>query len=619
MVNSKTEFDKAKMIDNSAIKEKLKTLPNTSGVYLMKDVAGNIIYVGKAKNLKRRVNSYFIGNDKPIKTFNLVENIADFDYILTSSDTDAFLLENNLIKKHQPHFNILLKDGKNYPYLKINLKEDFPRLEITRKIKKDGAKYFGPYFNGTSPTEILKIVSTAFSTRTCSQKITALGKPTRPCLNYSMGLCSAPCAGYISKDEYNQEILEVISFLKGDTKKVEDILKQKMQTASDALNFEKALEIRNEIKSLNNLKQKYTAQFPNLFSEDVVGYYSSGTNAVITVMIIRDGKLMGVENFTLVDLQDFEQIASTFLMQYYSINRQVPKRIVLPEHIFDEQDLVDYLKQQTDENVEIVVPQKGKNKKLCEIASQNGREYLEKSLGILRTREMKTLGAIQRLKDVLNLQSVPYRMECYDISHISGTNSVASMVVFLNGDVAKSHYRKFNIKTVDGNDDFASMKEVLARRVNELKNSKDESFSAIPNLLVIDGGKGQLSSVLEVLEELDAKIPVCSLAKQDEEIFVPNSTEPIHLKKSDVALHVLQRIRDEAHRFAITFHRSKRTKKMTASVLDEISGIGKVKKKLLFEKFGTLENIKNSSVKELQLVKGITETEAIEILKKLKK
>ena len=602
---------------NEKLKEKLLSLPTTSGVYIMKDASGNVIYVGKAKNLKRRVNSYFIGSDKPIKTFNLVQNIADFDFILTPSDTDAFLLENNLIKKYQPHFNILLKDGKNYPYLKINLKDDYPKLEVTRKVKNDGAKYFGPYFNGISPTEILKIVSRAFCLRTCGKKIIDGKFADRPCLNYSMGLCSGPCAGLVSKLEYKKQVDEVVEFLKGDTKNVEQILKQKMMLASDAQNYEKAIEIRDEIKSLNNLKQKYTTQFPILFNQDVVGYYSTGTNAVITTVIIRNGKLMGIENFPLNDLQDFDAIASSFLLQYYN-NRQIPKKIILPQNIVDESEILAFLSQKSGQNVQFVVPHKGKNKRLVELASQNGKEYLEKSIGINKTKEMKTIGAISRLKDVLSLSNMPYRIECYDISHISGTNSVASMVVFLNGEPAKAHYRKFNIKAVEGNDDFASMQEVLKRRLCELQKSDDLSFSAMPNLIVIDGGKGQLSSVQEIFDKYDVKISLCSLAKQEEEIFAPDVLDSIKLKRNDVALQLLQRIRDEAHRFAISFHRKKRTKSMTKSVLDEIKGIGKVKKKLLFDKFGSIENIKNASIKELMLVKGITESEAIEILNILK-
>lgn len=595
---------------NKKLKEKLLSLPTTSGVYLMKDLGGNIIYVGKAKNLKRRVNSYFVGNDKPLKTLNLVENIEDFDYILTSSDTDAFLLENNLIKKYQPHFNILLKDGKNYPYIKIDTTQNFPKVEITRKVKNDGAKYFGPYFNGISVQEIMSIISRAFLLRTCNLK---LGKKNaRPCLNYEIGLCSAPCANFVSEEEYQKQVFEVIEFLKGDTKRVEQILSQKMQLASDAQNYERALQIRDEIRSLYKLKQKYTAQFPTLFNEDVVGYYSTGTNAVFTVMIIRDGKLMGVENFSLLSIQSFEQIASTFLIQYYQ-NRQVPKKVVLMQQIVDLDALQEYLSKKSLQSVQIVVAKKGKNMELCKLATQNGKEYLEKSLGVLRTKQMKTVGAIERLKDVLHLSAVPYRIECYDISHTSGTNSVASMVVFLNGDVAKSHYRKFNIKA-DCNDDFLSMKEVLLRRIGELKNSADQSFSSLPNLIVIDGGKGQLSSVQSILEQLDVSIPLCSLAKQQEEIFVTWQSDAIKLPKSDVALQVLQRIRDEAHRFAITSHRARRTKSMTKSVLDQVKGIGKAKKQMLFEKFGTLDAIKNASKSEIMLIKGITDSQAQAIL-----
>ena len=597
------------------LKEKLHTLPTTAGVYLMKDINGQIIYVGKAKNLKRRVSSYFLNTEKTLKTRNLVEHIANFDYIVVASETDAFMLENNLIKKYQPHYNILLKDGKTFPYIKINLSDDFPKLEVTRKIKNDGSKYFGPYFNGISIEQIKKIVQVAFNIRTCNLKITENSKPVRPCLNYSLGLCLAPCAHYVSKEEYNLQIQKFVRFLKGETKEVETVLQQKMQTASDFTNFEKAIEIREMIKAINNLKRQSTTQFSSLIDQDVVGYYSTGTDAVITVMIIRAGKLMAVQNFAMVDINDFSYVAGNFLMQYYA-NKVVPKTIILPEMIEDYDVLTNYLESQTGQKINIVVTQKGKNKKLCELASQNGREYLEKSLGILKTKEIKTYGAITRLKEVLHLKNLPKRMECYDISNISGTNSVASMVVFINGDVAKKQYRKFNIKTVDGPDDFASMREVLTRRIAELHKSQDDSFSSRPDLIVLDGGKGQLSAVSGVFAELGEDIELCSLAKQDEEIFVPNFEEPILLKKSDVALQVLQRIRDEAHRFAITFHRSKRSKAMTKSVLDDIKGIGKSKKKLLFDKFGSLKNMATASIEELQLV-GITESVAEQIKKVL--
>lgn len=604
---------------NSNLKEKLLSLPTSSGVYLMKDISGTIIYVGKAKNLKRRVNSYFIGNNKNIKTLNLVQNIVDFDYILTNTEIDALMLENNLIKKYQPHYNILLKDGKNFPYIKINVKEDFPRLEITRKVKNDGAKYFGPYFNGISPEQILKIVGRAFNLRTCKVKITEVTKPARPCLNYSMGLCSAPCAKKIDKDQYKLQVNEVIKFLKGETKKVEQILKDKLSLASESLNFEKAIEIRDEIFALDKLKQRYTTQFSKLINQDVIGYYFNGTNLVISVLIIRDGKQMAVENFSLINSNNFKEIADTFLLQYYSQNRTIPKIIVLPEQIDSILGLEQYLSQKANLKVNIVVTKKGINKKLCDIASQNSKEYLEKSLGLEKTKQIKTIGAINRLKEVLNLSQVPYRMECFDISNISGTNSVASMSVFVNGQPAKKMYRKFNIKTVEGPNDFESLKEVLTRRLAELEKQKDQSFSVKPNLIVIDGGKGQLSSVMKVFDNYVGKIDICSLAEQFEEIFLPGKNQSIVLSKTDIALQVLQRLRDEAHRFGVSFHRQKRNKAMVKSVLDDIKGIGKVKKQQLFERFGSLEKIKNASVKELTLIKGLTETQARDILKTLNK
>ena len=595
----------------SKLKEKLQTLPLTAGVYLMKDASGQIIYVGKAKNLKRRVGSYFLNTEKNLKTHNLVEHIADFDYIVVANETDAFMLENNLIKKYQPHYNILLKDGKTFPYLKINLNEDFPKLEVTRKVKNDGAKYFGPYLNGISVEQVQKIVQVAFNIRTCNKKITEDTKEMRPCLNYSLGLCLAPCAKYISKQEYSIQIQKLLRFLSGDTKEVETVLHQKMDTASQLLNYEKAIEIREMLRAINNLKNRSTTQFSKLVDQDVVGYYSTGTDAVITMMIIRAGKLMAVQNFAMIDLNDFSYVAGNFLMQYYA-GKSIPKQIILPQMIDDFETLTEHLSNQSGQKIKLVITQKGNNKKLCDLASQNGKEYLEKSLGIIKTREMKTFGAITRLKEVLGLKVLPKRMECYDISNISGTNSVASMVVFLNGDVAKKQYRKFNIKTVVGADDFASMREVLSRRIAELHVSQDESFSARPDLIVVDGGKGQLSAVKSVLDELGEDIELCSLAKQDEEIFVPHLENSIRLKKSDVALQVLQRIRDESHRFAIMFHRSKRSKAMTKSILDDVKGIGKVKKKMLYDRFGNLKNMADASIEELCLA-GLTKYQAEEL------
>lgn len=591
---------------DSRLKEKLLSLPTTSGVYLMKDYQNNIIYVGKAKNLKRRVNSYFINNKKNEKTHNLVSNINDFDYILTNSELDALMLENNLIKKHQPYYNILLKDGKSFPYIKISTKDDFPRLEVTRKIRKDNAKYYGPYFAGIDVHKLIELINSAFLVRKCNKIILEDSKPVRPCLNYSMGLCSAPCAKYINKEDYSKIIQDIHKFLQGDVENVRQILNNKMEKASDNLNFERALELREQIKYLDRLKVRLTTQLPKMYDGDFFGYYSDGINSAISVLIVRDGKVLGCENYNIIAIDEKQDVLSSFISQYYSLNRTLPKEIIVDCEITDKESLLEFLKEKKKGSVDLIVAQKGLKHQLMITSINNAKEFLEKSLTKQENKEKRTIKACERLQKVLNLPSIPYRMECYDISHISGTNKVASMVVFINGEPAKAHYRKFIIKTVEGNNDFASLMETLQRRLVELKTSQDISFSSKPNLIVIDGGKGQLSSVMEIVENMGINdINFISLAKREEEVFTPHNSEPVVLRKSDVALQLLQRIRDEAHRFAITFHRSKRGKSMTESELTEIDGLGKVKSKLLLERFGSIDGIKQASLEELNLVRGI--------------
>lgn len=595
-------------------KEKLSALSTSSGVYLMKDADGNIIYVGKAKNLKRRVNQYFSGREKDIKTYNLVNKIADFDYILTNSELDSLILENNLIKKYQPHYNILLKDDKNFPYIKINLKSEYPKLEVTRKIKRDGARYFGPYFAGVNINEILDIVNWAFNLRTCNFKFSENKPLARPCLNYSIGLCCAPCVKMVSKEEYNSRIKQAVNFLNGDTGEVEVILKKKMEIAGENLNFERALQLRESLKSLERLNQKYTTQFINIRDADFFGYYSNGMNACISVLLVRGGKVMGCENFNLLYADNYSESISQFIVQYYQTHRAIPGEIVVAEEIEGKEVLEEWLKNRGDKKIEIRSYKKQTKKELTDLANKNAKDYLEKSLSRQDAHTQKTIGACQRLKELLNLSGTPFRIECYDISHISGTNKVASMVVFLNGEPAKKHYRKFTIKTVEGSDDFACLKEVLTRRIGEL-GSDDISFGSRPNLLVIDGGKGQLSSTVSVLEELNEKIDIISLAKREEEIFLPKQSAPIVLKHTDIALQLLQRLRDEAHRFAITFHRNKRGKTMTKSELDEIAGLGEKRKKYLLKQLGSIENIKSADITELEKVKGITKKNAQDIFR----
>lgn len=598
------------------LKEKLLTLPTGSGCYIMKDVDGNVIYVGKAKNLKRRVNSYFNRSQKNIKTENLVKNIYDFDYIVTNTEYDCLMLENNLIKKYKPHYNILLKDDKNFPYIKINLKDAYPKLEITRKLKKDNAKYFGPYFAGVSAYSILDIANFAFNLRTCSSSFGENKWLARPCINYDMGLCDAPCVNKVSKASYLKQIKDAIKFLEGDTKQVEQILQQKMDRASENLNFELAIKIREQLKSLNRLKTKYLTQFTNHENIDVIGCYYDGINACVSVIVIRNGRMLGCENFNLLNIENQDEILSQFIVQYYSFDRISPSKIFVESEIENSEILEKILYDKFAKKVKIVVAKIGDKKKLIDIAKRNSQEYLQKSLTKEQNKQKRTILACERLKQVLGLNQVPYRMECYDISHISGTNKVASMVVFKNGEPEKSHYRKFIIKTVEGNNDFASLHETLTRRIKELSGN-DPSFSQVPNLIVIDGGKGQLSSTIEVVKQANKNIDVISLAKREEEVFVEYKLEPVVLKRNDLALQLLQRLRDEAHRFAITFHRQKRSKTMIYSELDGIAGLGEKRKKQLIKTFGSVENIKNTSLSDIILKAKIPQNVAVKIKQKL--
>ena len=586
---------------NKKIKEKLKTLTTKPGVYVMHDAEGVVIYVGKAKNLKNRVSQYFRSSPKPSKVQAMVDNIDDFEYFITASEMDALALESNLIKKYQPFYNILLKDGKQFPYIKINIKDPYPRLEIVRKVKKDGAKYFGPYFAGLDAREILKTINSAFKIRTCSMKITETSKAKRECLNYSMGLCSAPCTKRISPQEYRREIDKVVNFLNGNDEEIEQILTQKMKNASDNENFEQAIILRDRLKMVEKLKSRIVANLPKNVDKDVFAYHSNGLSGVICVMVVRGGKILGVINYPCFDGElEERQTLFNFIMQYYQ-NMAVAGEIISSHEIPDQALLENYF----GKKINFISNPHGINKRLLEMADENAEEYLEKYIEKEKIKYNNTMGAIKELKDKLNLKNLPRRMECYDISNISGTNQVCSMVVFKNGEACKKDYRKFKIKKVKGANDFASLQEALSRRLERLKEGRGESFKEKPDLIVIDGGKGQLSAVNEILSEYDFGIDLISLAKKQEEVFVTESLQPIILKKGSVELRLLQRLRDEAHRFAITFHRQVRQKQQTHSELDDIPGVGPKKRDLLLNIFGTSEKIKGSSVEELESVKGI--------------
>ncbi len=596
---------------NERIREKLKNLTTRPGVYVMRDVKGEIIYIGKAKNLKNRVSQYFRNSPKPSKVQAMVDNVDDFDYFIATSELDALGLESNLIHKHQPFYNILLKDGKAFPYIRLDLKEDFPRLEIVRKVKKnDGAKYFGPYIAGVDPKEILKIISFAFKIRTCKGKID--GKAKRECLNYSMGLCLAPCTGRVTKEQYAQEIKKVVRFLSGNDDEVEEILKEKMETASQMENFERAIELRESLKMIAKLKQKVVANLPKNVDKDIFCYHSNGLSGVVTALVIRGGKILGVMNFVQSDAElEESDTLFNFLTQYYT-NSLVPAELIV-SHQFDEE----LFKEFVGKNVKIISNPHGINLTLLKMARENAEEYLTKHLEKEKRDYEQSFGAMKLLQEKVGLKNLPRRMECYDISHISGTNKVASMVVFIDGVPAKKHYRKFKIKTVQGNNDFESLKEALTRRLKRYCDQNGESFKEKPDLLVIDGGKGQLSSCYEILQSfgLENKIEIISLAKRIEEVFTTKSNVPVILKYASAELRLLQRIRDEAHRFAITFHRSLRTKSQTKSELEDVVGLGPKKIEALLTAFGTTENIKKATEEELCLVKGITPALAQEILK----
>ena len=586
---------------NKKIKEKLKTLTTKPGVYVMHDVEGTVIYVGKAKNLKNRVSQYFRSSPKPSKVQAMVDNIDDFEYFITASEMDALALESNLIKKYQPFYNILLKDGKQFPYIQINLKEPYPRLEIVRKVKKDGAKYFGPYFAGLDAREIVKTINSAFKVRTCSLKISENSKAKRECLNYSMGLCSAPCTKLISTQDYRKEIDKVINFLNGNDEEIEEILTQKMKNASNNENFEQAIILRDRLKMVEKLKSRIVANIPKNVDKDIFAYHSNGLSGVICVMVVRGGKILGVINYPCFDAElEENQTLFNFIMQYYQ-NMAVANEIITSHEIPDQNLLENFL----GKKINFISNPHGINKRLLEMADENAEEYLEKYIEKEKIKYNNTLGAVKELKDKLKLKNLPLRMECYDISNISGTNQVCSMVVFKNGEASKKDYRKFKIKKVKGANDFASLQEALTRRLERLKEGRGESFKEKPDLIVIDGGKGQLSSVFEISKQYNFDIDLISLAKKQEEVFVLEQNTPVTLKKGSVELRLLQRIRDEAHRFAITFHRQIRQKQQTHSELDEIAGVGPKKRDLLLNIFGTSEKIRQASIEEIESVKGI--------------
>lgn len=594
-------------------KAKIKDVPNDPGVYMMLDENGEIIYVGKAKNLKNRLRSYFFNlSNRTAKVMAMLEHVADFRYIICASEVDALLTENNLIKKHTPRYNILLKDDKAYPFLRIDMKESYPTIKLVRKLQNDGAKYFGPYMQSVNVRDIFDLIHTAFPVRDCNRD---LSKPSRPCLNAHLGRCIAPCSGKVSEEEYKAEMQKVIDFLKGNDREVERVLTEKMKKFAEEENFEVALNYRNKLQLLDKLVRKQVSSLPKDFNLDIFAFETNGIVSAINMLVVRGGKLVGGEN---VIAESADEDIASYLLQYYQNNAPLCDEIVT-DCIEETESLESAINALCHHTVRVVEPKQGVRKQLLELAHSNAYDAMTKHGTQEERKALRTQGAVKQLGEILNLHTLPNRMECYDISHISGTDKVASMVVFVGGEPKKSHYRKFRIKTVAGNNDFACMKEVLTRRLNEIGVSEDESLSTAPDLLVIDGGKGQLAYAMEAQRETGREdIEILSLAKREEEVFLGSApTTSVVLPKDSVALQLLQRIRDEAHRFAITFHRNLRSKHLSESALRDIDGVGKVLCARLINEFGSVEEIKLKTAEEIASVDGVSHALAERILSSL--
>lgn len=584
-------------------KEKLKDVPENPGVYLMLDKDDNIIYVGKAKNLKNRLRQYFHNSVKTVKVMAMLDHVADFRYIICGSEVDALVTENNLIKKHTPQYNILLKDDKSYPFVRINLKEDYPSISLVRALKNDGAKYFGPYMQSVNIRDIFDLIHSAFPIRDCNRDMT---KPSRPCLNAHLGRCVAPCSGKVTKEEYRKEVMRVVDFLKGNDREVERVLTDKMMEFADKENFEVALKYKEKLAVLEKVVRKQVSALPKDFNLDVFAYETNGVKTAVNMLVVRGGKLVGGENSVFDGIDDS---LTSYLYQFYKNNPPVCDEIIT-DGADDNKALEDALSTLVGRKIHVLSPKQGVRKQLLDLAHTNAHDALEKHGTQEERKTIRTKGAVKQLADLLSLKTLPNRIECYDISHVSGVDKVSSMVVFEGGEPKKSHYRKFKIKTVEGNNDFASMKETLSRRLERLNNPEetDESFASVPDLIVIDGGKGQLSYALDALALYGRNdIEILSLAEREEEVFLGRAPkESVMLSKDSVALQLLQRIRDEAHRFAITFHRNLHAKRMSESVLRDVPGIGKKKSADLLKKFGSVENILHAKDEDIALLEGFS-------------
>lgn len=582
---------------NNNIEEKLALLPHNPGVYIMKDGKGKIIYVGKAISLKNRVTQYFRQNSShSAKVRAMVARIEDFETILTGTEVEALILECNLIKKHRPKYNISLKDDKTYPYLKVTLQDTYPRVYITRRVQRDGGKYFGPYTNATALHETLKLLKRLFPIRSCKTM-----ESKRPCLEYHIKRCLAPCADKISREEYMVMIDDIVMFLEGRTEHVEKSLEQRMLQAADKLEFEQAGRLRDQLLAVQKISEKQRI-VTGVGDQDAIGMARSGIGVCMQIFYVRSGKMVGRDHFLLdgSDDETDEALLRAFLKQYYNQATFIPREILLPMEILEQELLEEWLEKQKNAKVILAVPKRGTKRDIVEMAIGNAKKALEDESARIKQTEAQTIGAVLDLGKYLGLSRPPYRMECFDISHIQGSETVASMVVFEGGVPKKSDYRRFKIRSAEGKpDDFKSMREVTERRYGK-------ADAEMPDLIIIDGGKGQLSSACEIIRGAGhITVPVVGLAKRFEEVYREGESDPVILPRSSQALYLIQRIRDEAHRFAITYHRKLRNKRNLVSILDNVEGIGPKRRKILLEHFGNIEKIKQASVAEMADLDGM--------------
>lgn len=602
------------------LKLSLEGIPSKPGCYLMKDKLGKVIYVGKAVNLRSRVRSYFRASSSHYpKTAELVRHIENVEWIVVGSELEALILEMNLIKRYRPKYNVHLKDDKRYPYIRIHWEDPFPKVTFTRRLSKEGSLYFGPYTSAWAVHQTLDILRKIFPYLTCDRVIT--GEDKRACLYFDIKLCTGPCIGAMDQETYRAMINDLCRFLRGQTDSIMHRLKEEMAQASGALDFEKAAVIRDQLNAIEKVVEGHKLISPQMVDSDVIAFARDDRNACVQVFFIRVGKLIGREYFLLdgADQAEDQELIEAFLKQFYTDATFIPQNVLLPTDIAEARIIEEWLKQRREgKKVKLVVPRRGVKKELVQLASENASETLSSLRAQWEADRSKHVQALAELQSALGLEQPLNRIECYDISNLQGTAAAGSMVVFEQGAPNKKYYRKFTIKTVDGQDDFASMEEVLNRRFRRWKLADEETqkpggkldpaFGLLPNLIIVDGGKGQLSRAIQVFERYDLvdTIPVVGLAKKHEEMYLPDRKDPIILPAQSQALYLVQRLRDEAHRFALKQHRTQRQKRGLASTLDTISGIGPVRRKALLKSFGDIESIREAKVEELASVPGMT-------------